>query len=581
MKPADVVADPTLLERFQAEVAYRDGRLRDEDVRGYDAEVLNSASGLLAVAWLWPDQSFAPETDPFGLAARMSPTEWRARIAAQLQNVMRAAADAVAAHGGPDFVDDILRYLEWQVELSEGDLVRLGAGEVDQLAIWVRICRSLHLEFSDTWRVSDPARLSRRIEQARLAETIAGRLRGLPVAKLRDLWRALPPRMDDPVSRLPSDVYHAPKGRYRGLYLELAQDERPRPTYSIEDINEILRRHHENPLPPSATTDTSWWAGRGSKTEGRPQVAAWWAAGYRIAESFGMLEVLRENEILLDSDEYVPTDAEREEWSRITSIRFEHLPGREEWLRNENRTEVGEYRMPERVSIPLPPASAPRLVSAHVDAFLMDHQFPRDVIEWEPAAETGVATGPRGFKSPLDDAKDDAEVALLELLEAEGEMDREAIVRGLAEHASGIGGRDGLSSAPQSSRDVKVLLTRARRRGLIVNRGTNRKPRWVAAGSTGDLILQIKQLVDARQEDLPPIELPRVGPGGAVPSRFLSEVAARLDVAVPADAPHIEVAKEIVRRANRDWSEDGFVSDGNTLTHEGWRAVADAVGNRA
>jgi hypothetical protein len=581
MRPADVVADPTLLERFQAEVAYRDGRLRDEDVRGYDAEVLNSAAGLLAVAWLWPDQSFAPEADPFELAARTSSTEWRARIAAQLQNVMRAAAEAVAAHGGPDFVDDILRYLEWQVELSEGDLVRLGAGEVDQLAIWVRICRSLHLEFSDTWRISDPARLSRRIEQARLAETIAGRLRGLPVAKLRDLWRSLPPRMDEPVSRLPNDVYHAPKGRYRGLYLELAQDERPRPTYSIEDINEILRRHHENPLPPSATTDTSWWAGRGSKTEGRPQVAAWWAAGYRIAESFGMLEVRRDNESLLHSDEYVPTDAEREEWSRITSIRFERLPGREEWLRNESRTEVGEYRMPERASIPLPPASAPRLVSAHVDVFLMGHQFPQDVIEWEPEAETGVATDPRGFRSPLGDAKDDAEVALLELLEAEGEMDREAIVRGLGEHSAGVGGRDAESFVPRKSRDVKVLLTRARRRGLIVNRGTNRKPRWVLAGSAGDLVLQIKQLAEARHEDLPPIELPRVGPGGAVPPSFLSEVAARIDVAVPVDASQSEVAKEIVQRANRDWHEDAFVSDGNTLTLEGWRAVAAAVDNRA
>lgn len=577
MTPTDVVGDPKLLERFQAEVAYRDGLPRGEDVLGYDAEVLRSSSGLLAIAWLWPDQSFAPDSDPFALAARTSPHEWRARIAAQLQNVMQQAAREVAAHGGAEFVDDILTYLKWQAGLSEGDVVRLGKGEVDQLADWVRICRWLHLEFGDNWRISDPARLSRRIEQGRLAHGIAGSLRGLPVARLRDLRKALPTTVNDPVPRLPSEVYYAPKGRYRGLYLELAQDERPRPTYSIDEINEILNRHHESPLPPSATTDTSWWAGRGSKAEGRPQVAAWWAAGYRIAESFGSLEVLRENEILLDLDDREPTDDERERWSKITSVRFECLPGRAEWRRNEKRMELGEYRMPERISVSLPPASAPRLVSAHVDVFLMAHAFPRDVIGWEP--ETEVAKESDGFESPLSDPKDAAEVALVEMLEAAGEMDREAIASGMRDHLTRVMGNHNALSDLQISHEVKVLLTRARRRGLIVNRGTNRKPRWVAAGSTPDLVLQIKQFLNTRHasEDEPLIEVSEFGPGDAVLSGFLAEVASRLDVDVPVDASLIEVAKEIVRRADRVWNEDVYVSGEKSLTREGWRAVAAAV----
>ena len=581
MTPAQVAGDPASRTRFQFKVAYRDGRPRDESVVAYDADVLGSRSGLLAVAWLWPDQSFAAGVDPFERAAEVKPEEWSARLGTQVQHAIRVAADAVAGHGEHESVDDILRYLMWQADLSEGDVVRLRDGVVDQLAVWVRVCRCLHLEFDDGWWISDPARLAGRIQQALLASKIADELKHLPIGKLKDLWGRLPPRVDDPVPQLPREVYHAPRGRYRGLYLALAADTRESPKYAIGEMNDVLEGHGEGKLPSSATKDTSWWAGRGTKTEGRPQIAAWWAAGYRIAERFNSLAVNRDRAIELDLlfEDREPTDEEREDLSAITDVTFEALPGRREWLDSQDRVQRGEYRMPDSVSVPVPPLKAPHLLPDHADdRHLMAHQFPVDVVEWAPEPERDAdADQPRGKH-----AEEDELSTLLQLLEAAGEMDREQIVRSLpAASGDGSGAHrpGGAGTDPDRSREIKSLLTRARRRGLIVNRGTNRKPRWVTVGSTGDLVLQIKQILDERRpnDDQPTIEVLKVGPGDALPAGFLAQVAARLGTRVPAQASDVELATAIIEWAGSDWYEDVYTSAEGLLTRDGLEAVRGAI----
>lgn len=577
--PWAVAQDPSLRARFQDEVAYRDGRVRDSVVRGYDASVLGSPSGLVVVAWLWPDQSFASDIDPFDLAATVSPQEWRIRLGAQFEHALWSAARAVESHGHSDAVDDVLSYLMWQADLSEGDVVRLQAGTVDQLAVWVRICRWLHLEFVDGWRIADPARLGERIEHARLARRIADDLKHLPTGQLRSMRRNLSPLLPDPVPRMPQETYRAPKGRYRGLYLALAQDSRQSPTYTIDEINRILESHGEGALPPSATEwPPNWWSGRGTKTEGRPQVAAWWAAGYRIAEEFNGLSVYRdrlgETEILFDRP---PTEEEAMRESVITGVRFQSLPGREEWLTNQDRVESGEYRLPESVSVPLAGLSATPLLSDHTNAPLLAPQRPVDVIDWVPDGDN--ATDEVGEPGVL--VTEASLIALVQCLNQAGEMDREQIARCLTAVDTSPVGDDTTAQgcAQDGSRAIKSLLTKARRRGLIVNRGTNRKPRWVTAGSTADHVLRIKQVLDERQltGGHPAIEALRVGPGDSIPQDFLAQVAACVGVAAPADASDVEVASAIIDWAGAQWRTELYVSNDGSLTREGLKVIADAV----
>jgi hypothetical protein len=577
MKPLEVIHNPVTLERFQHEVAYRDGRPSDQAVVRYDARVLRSPSALLVVAWLWPDQTFAQDTDPFELAAATTPEEWRTRLGVQVQHALDSAAQAATGHGESIFVDAILRYLMWQADLSEGDVVRLQGGKVDQLAVWVRICRWLHLQFDDRWYISDPARLARRIEHAEWASRRAEELKHVPTRRLRTL--SLTPQVTDPVPHVAREVYYAPKGRYGSLYRALAADTRPSPTYGIDEINAILTSNDESPLPPSATTDTSWWAGRGTKTEGRPQVAAWWSAGYRIAEEFGSLAVRREQDdeiqILFDRE---PTKDECEELSAITSVRFEALPGREEWLENEERIDIGEYWMPDSVSVAVPDLSAPPLLSGYVERPLMAYQPPLDAIEWDPGHKPDAYSAqPRG------ELGEDAElVALVQLLDAAGEMDREQIVRGLSgadPEARKTYRSDPADSNLDRTREVKSLLTKARRRGLIINRGTNRKPRWVTVGSSADLILQIKQAIDELRSsaDQPTIEVPRIGAGNTPPEGFLALTATRLGADAPPHSTDVELAKAIVELAGADWQEKTYVSEDGLLTSNGLQAVRDAI----
>lgn len=564
------------------EVAYRGGRPEDPAVVEYDADVLSSPSGLLTVAWLWPDQTFASNVDPFELAAASTPEDWRARLGAQVEHAMRQTSRGLAAYG-VDAVDEIRDYLMWQAELSEGDLRRLAEGRVDQLAVWVRICRWLHLEFDNGWHIADPARLARRIEQARMASRIARRLRDIPASKLRDTWTRLPIDLPDAVPPTPREVYHAPKGRYRSLYQALAEDQRKSPTYAISEINEILTHQGESPLPPSATSDPSWWAGRGTKVAGRPQVAAWWAAGYRIAESYGSLRIHRDNLILetVYEDEGREMQAdERERLRAITGVTFEALPGRALWLKNADRVEQGEYRMPGDFSVSVPPRDAPPLLSDYVSRALFALDRPTDVIDWVPVPEQEPDTdGPRHVDEHDEDA---ALTTLINLIEAAGEMNREEIVRSLAkaDEEPSVEKPTAIASSREGvSREAKTLLTKARRRGLIINRGTNRKPRWVTTGSCADLVLEIGQVLNERRSrhDQGAIQVPRVGADDTVPAGFLAQVATDLGVVMPADALDVQLARAIVELAGGEWREDMFGTPEGELTRDGLKALSAAV----
>ena len=150
-------------------------------------------------------------------------------------------------------------------------------------------------------------------------------LRSLTTDDLETVERRLPRRLANADQAQEPDRYLAPRpgGRYWSLYEALASEPRDAPDYTLADLDQVLVDAGEPPLPDSARKDRSWWAGSGTKTEGHPQISAWWAAGYRIRN--------------------LATDPASD---RVASVGFEALPGRAEWLANPGRITHREYRVP-------------------------------------------------------------------------------------------------------------------------------------------------------------------------------------------------------------------------------------------
>lgn len=485
MTPEDVAADIEMLVPFYATIRDETPRSREEMDR--DLDLLLGKDGVRLVAWFWPDPTFAPSFDP--LAAGLPDAEYRRVLSANLQQFMVSAASAA---GVP--LVDVRTHVAWSAALSPREMARLAEGHGHDLPLVVALCNSLHLDFDRQWMITDPQRLRRRIEQSLVAVEISLRLRDLTPDNLAAVRSKLPKGSREDAEGEPK-TYVAPRvgSRYRPLYEALSADTRESPAYSVPELDRILKEGGEPGLPKSASRDVSWWSGTGSRAEGRPQVSAWWAAGFRIKQII------------------------RGPGGEVLDIWFDALPGRSTWLRDPDRIGRGAYRLPGPHRMPI------KLHRVGGDPATLKDQ---------PAPTDGA---PPGEAQSLSDP---AVEELVELLTLEGEADRTAI----AAHF------EATRPSEYSVEWLTSLLTRARRQGRTVNHGTRRHPRWVTAGSRGDLMLEIAAMLN--------FEWRHVGRGSEIPAEFFTRVWVGTGHNPPESMTDAQIAHSTIGALGQEWHED-------------------------
>lgn len=560
MTPHDVAAENLGRIQFRDEVVYLDRMRPPKDEVDADTELLASKEGVLIIAWLWPSPSYEPGFDPFGAdqganqvlqensarhpkpvggekpleAARLTLDRQRRRrlwvAARRFAQIIELTARAVDRS-----VEDVETHLEWSVPLTRLELGRLLHGHTPfPFPVVVGLCRTLQLEFTDAWALVDPQRLARNIDQSVRASEILDHLRFLTMDDLESVVKKLPPRRPTNVGpALALDIYHAPKpgGRYWSLYEALAADARDSPDYTLAEIDRLLVDAGEAHLPDSARkSDRSWWAGNGAKAEGRPQVSAWWAAGYRI----------RKIEVDLSSDQ-------------VASVGFEALPGRAEWHTNPKRTVQREYRVPGPVKVEIY-RHAHDLAVAHLSEWKAS-DFQAVLTAMAPAFELVKAVS-RSL------VVDDPDIRhLVEFLDKIGEADRSEIERHFNETLE----------EPVAAAWMTNLLTKARRQGWTVNNGTRSRPRWASTRWTAVLMEDIA-------DNLNLAEPPAIDRRDGVPLDFLRLVGEAVGVdSVNSSAP--QIARRIIESSGGTWQPE-FESTDKSVTGLGLKAMRDAIGTR-
>jgi len=545
MPPDDVAADASRLLRFQNEVAYLD-RMRpsDDEVRD-DAELLGSKGGVVVIAWLWPSAVYSPSFDPFDNVSAEDQGFWdnavedarlagatealktasravdrqrerrRQVTASRFERIIESAARAL----GHDDVEDLKTHLTWSAPLTQSELDRLLRARTPfPFRVIVGLCSALQLEFDNGWVLVDPQRLARRIEQSVRASAIAQRLDHLTLDNLANVARRLP-RPTDAGQLLGHDVYRAPApgARYSSLHEALAADGRDHPEYTLPQIDQCLDDGGEEPLPDSAR-NRSWWAGSGAKTEGRPQVSAWWGAGYRVRNT------------AVD-----PSSGD------VVSVGFEALPGRAEWYADPERTSRQEYRAPGPDKVRLYPDPAP------LSGALMEF-----VERLKPILESVAAFA----KSAVPEDPDVR--SLTEFLDEVGEADRSQIERHFTQ----------VRDEPFDASWMTNLLTRARRQGWTVNKGTRKQPSWAATRKRAMLLDDIAERCN--------VEAPSIDPADPVPVELLQRVANA--IGTPSTSSSVQqVAREIVESRGGSWRPE-FESADKSVTSLGLEAIDAAIG---
>jgi hypothetical protein len=557
MTPHEVAADSSRRLRFQTEVAYLDRMQPPEVEVDSDTKRLGSEYGVLIVAWLWPTPSYEPGFDPFDAVSAENQVLWenaakhlqpvgtekafetvslafdrqrRERLwvaARRFTQILEATARAVDRS-----VEDLKTHLQWSVPLTQLELARLLYGHTPfPFLVIVKLCHELQLEFTDAWILVEPQLLARRIDESVLASGISDDLRCLTLHSLESVRRKLPPRRNVNAGRAQElGIYRAPgpDGRYGSLYEALAADVRDYPAYTIAEIDRLLLDAGEMRLPDSASTDPFWWAGNGAKTKGRPQLSAWWAAGYRIRK--------------VEKD---PSTGQ------VTSIGFAALPGRADWLTNPERTAQRKYQVPGRIEIY---RDEDDLMVARIRENPEGLKGMMDALAKLPAIFAAAFE-----KSPLSKNPDDPDVRhLVEFLDKVREADRSQI-----EGHFNLG-RD----KPVDAAWMTNLLTKARRQGWTVNNGTRSRPRWASTRLTAALIEGIADNWN--------LETPAIDTRGAVPVEFLQLLAKTVGVD-SAGSTGPEIARRILESKGRTWQPE-FESADKSVTGLGLKAVNDAIG---
>lgn len=516
MTPSDVTADPAVLLRFQHEVAYLDRIAPFAPQREDDLEVLESRSGVQVVAWLWPHAFYEADDDPF-VESVLSDEHKRNRQRQIAAKRFSTIADAVAQAVGRS-EDDLRSYLEWAIPLSTFELSQLLRGYSPfAFPVITRLCSVLQLEFDTQWELVGPTTLAERIDRALLARAVSGRLHDMTLEDLEELATKLPGPRDVPVVK--EDVAAPePGARYASLYEALRADARNELTLSLAEVDEILSRSGEATLPASARTHRAWWAGTGAKSAGRPQVRAWWAAGYRVDE------VIQDAKV-----------------GETVSVRFvrrsEHAPTSTEL----GRAGEGDGASSAAVRTAIYPFSAKMLA-----------QWDAPARARLAAIVSAVVDYARSMRPEDDDLQQ-----LVALLDKAEFVDRSEIER----HFSEVFGR------PVDPTWLTNLLTRARRQNWATNVGTRSQSQWVPAKS--------KALVAADIADILALDAPELGPGSTLHANFFHAVGAAVDVDT-SGLTGAHAARAVVEAKGRTWKPE-FESRGNTVTVAGLEALRDAV----
>ncbi|MDE8588363.1 DUF7662 domain-containing protein [Arthrobacter sp. NQ4] len=567
MTPQDVVANEELLLRFRNEIAYGDRPWPSEEEARADSELLRSKIGGRIIAWLWPVEDYGPDSDPFEAVLQKDQKLWTAGVINQksddatkcfgqangMVDRRRESRRQIAAKRFEMIIGSVARevgcsaeevkaHIVWSASASRLDLEQLLDGRTPfPFYVIARLCEVLRLEYADDhWLINDPHLLGRRIEMSIRASSIANHLRLLTLDNLIAVERRLPQRTNTagPSQELCSYRAPEPGARYSSLYEALAADERSRPEYSLDQIDRLLLDAGELALPESARKSRSWWAGSGAKTEGRPQVSAWWGAGYRVGR--------------------VSTDPSTDE---VVSIKFDALPGRAEWVANPKRTLGREYRLPgaDRVQI-RPDLHTPE----------QDRRKDHDEIISELASRFDFESFRKAISptlAKLDAIRqsyipDDPDLQkLIGFLDSVGEANRFQIQRHLSQ------GRN----EPVDAMWLTNLLTRARRQGWTINKGSRKQPRWAA--------LRLRALLLNEIAESAGLEPPEIEPEDAVPAQFLRRVAESVGVATTENSSALQAARMIIESTGGSW-QLGFESADQSVTSLGLREIQKAIGWR-
>ena len=555
--PHQVAADRSLRHRFQYEVAYLDRLQPTGSEAGADAQLLGSHVGVLIIAWLWPSLSYEPSYEPFDVDlgskvmsddAAAQPgalsTEGRSDEPTIDLDAQRRAHMGIAATRFLQVIrstarladrseEDVMTHIQWSVPLTQFELARLLVTHAPfPFRVIVGICEALQLEFTQAWVVVDPQGLASRIDRSVLASRISDRLHELAAAELEAVENKLPRQPPSAEQDQGPERYLAPRpgGRYWSLYEALASEPRDAPEYTLSELDKILLDGGEQRLPESARNDRSWWAGSGTRTEGHPQIAAWWAAGYRICD--------------------LGTDHSS---GGVRSVRFEALAGRAEWLADPTRTARREYLVP-----------GPDVIEIYrsEDDLELEDPDPIFMAAWiaaiAPDLGSTAASASRSMSAVVQatleqrpSVPDDPDILhLVEFLYEVGEADRAQIERHFNH-----GRPNEVSRAWMTN-----LLTRARRQGWTVNHGTRSRPRWASTTSLTGVMSEIADTLElttlTSEFDLDSLEA-------------LSQLADAIPVA--------QIARSIIESNGRTWRPE-FESANSQLTALGLRALAEATG---
>ena len=293
---------------------------------------------------------------------------------------------------------------------------------------------------------------------------------------------------------------------------------------------------------PDSARNRSWWAGSGAKTEGRPQVSAWWGAGYRVRN------------IAVDRTS-----------GDVVSIGFEALPGRAEWYADPERTSRREYRAPglDKVRI-YPDLVEADNVRIYPDFGPLRTVFAETLKALPPVDFEGIragfsALGKSFDASGLSIVPEDSDVrSLTKFLDEVGEADRSQIEL----HFSQV--RD----EPFDASWMTNLLTRARRQGWTVNKGTRKHPSWAATRKRALLMSAIADKYN--------LEAPTVDTAEPVPVEFLRRVANEIGTRSTSTSAS-QIAREIVESRGGRWRPE-FESADKSVTSLGLEAIDDAIG---
>ncbi|WP_353709413.1 hypothetical protein ABRQ22_10055 [Cellulosimicrobium sp. ES-005] len=409
------------------------------------------------------------------------------------------------------------------------------------------------------WLLLNTASLGARIDDA-LAD----------LASVDDLRAALRKRYNPDGDRnatvyRPGDTFTAPASgsRYRGLYEALATTSEDHPTLEIDPARTRIKTNRGwFDLPPSAVRDKAWWSGTGRSSTGRPQVRAWWAAGYYLPQ------------LAIDDD------------GRITGVQFHALPGRSEWLDDDadERLARSRYTVPAKPDIPYRADIAFPGISS---VWRADDEQLADLrtAVFAPPAPTvtptvGSEPGQPATARPSEAAPELSDAEQIELLTGylrqNGEASRRAVERLLAPRNASLS-----DDVEFTSKRLPNLLAKARRQGRIANIGTRKQPRWVATGTPAHLVARLASILgeDEYGNQADRITAPQLAPGDSVPAELYRRVIRHV-------YPHVEPASATAGSAIRDaYNGEPFLTEvgmaavlaGRHLTIAGIKALLSAV----